>query len=516
MSRTIIGAVVTVAIVTLTALTYVVVQSGLEARVRDDAAALMQRGRLPQQALNNATLSALDVQKKVELLAKDPNVVAALRADNQIDRMREANLAFQRYVTGAAEPDILALVDRFGNIIAKDGVNKPVAGEFKGKDGGIAWPGLALSLGDQRIFLSEVWNYPGQGLLRVGIGSVVDNDVAGETPGEPSEGGAGTDDRAKVNVIGGVVLAYALSSKAARDQQTVLGADVAYFDSGQVFATSFRRGGDSSTEDTRMQGALAPTVKNAKVVPAALSGDAGVAVGGKVSAPGGPYLVAAIRMPRFASSHLPDDYPAVTAGALVLVPTQRDVPQHGTAGRLILVLGGVALVLALGAMFLTSRRILEQVDEIEVGVAEIINGNLERTFRPVGDDLDGLANGLNVMLARLLGRPEPGEEEMDEDGNPVVPGRVEFDDAAPKPDAGDPELAALAHEPEPDYYKRVYTEYLEARRQTGNPDEVSFEGFIAKLRVTEGKLKALHQCRAVRFRVVVSDNKVTLKPVPIF
>jgi hypothetical protein len=109
---------------------------------------------------------------------------------------------------------------------------------------------------------------------------------------------------------------------------------------------------------------------------------------------------------------------------------------------------------------------------------------------------------------------------MDEDGNPIVPGRVDFDDdaepeSAPAASASTADLAALAQEPEPDYYKRVYTEYLAARRAVGNPDEVSFEGFIAKLRVNEGKLKAQHQCKAVRFRVVTKDGKVTLKPVPI-
>jgi len=57
------------------------------------------------------------------------------------------------------------------------------------------------------------------------------------------------------------------------------------------------------------------------------------------------------------------------------------------------------------------------------------------------------------------------------------------------PPAPDPDLAALAQESEPDYYKRVYTEYLAARKATGHPDEVSFENFIAKLKVNEGKLK---------------------------
>ena len=150
-------------------------------------------------------------------------------------------------------------------------------------------------------------------------------------------------------------------------------------------------------------------------------------------------------------------------------------------------------------------------------MTDIINGNVDRTFRPVGLELDGLANGLNVMLARLLGRPEPGEEEFDEEGNPIIPGRVEFDEGAGEQVAQtDPALVALAQESEPDYYKRVFTEYVSARKAVGSPDDVSFENFIAKLKVNEGKLKAQYQCRAVRFRVVTKDNKVSLKPVPIF
>jgi hypothetical protein len=204
---------------------------------------------------------------------------------------------------------------------------------------------------------------------------------------------------------------------------------------------------------------------------------------------------------------------------MVLMSISDQTTNVGTVKLFILLLGGGALAIALFGMHLTSRRILHQVDDIELGVAEIINGNLDKTFRPVGEELDGLANGLNVMMARLLGRPEPGEEEYDEDGNPVIPGRVEFD-AAEDSNAGPPQppsdLAALAQEPEPDYYKRLFTEYVDARKQTGHPDDVAFEAFIAKLRVNEGKLKAQYQCKAVRFRVVLKDDKVTLKPVPIF
>jgi hypothetical protein len=214
---------------------------------------------------------------------------------------------------------------------------------------------------------------------------------------------------------------------------------------------------------------------------------------------------------------MPKDYPKVTAGAMVLSPIADASNVGGTIKLLVILVGFGALAIALVGLYLSHRRLMAQVDGIEQGVTDIINGNVDRTFRPVGPELDGLANGLNVMLARLLGRPEPGEEEFDEDGNPIIPGRVEFEEGeeGAKPQT-DPDLAMLAQESEPDYYKRVFTDYVAQRKAVGSPDDVSFENFIAKLKVNEGKLKAQFQCRAVRFRVVTKDGKVTLKPVPIF
>ena len=59
-------------------------------------------------------------------------------------------------------------------------------------------------------------------------------------------------------------------------------------------------------------------------------------------------------------------------------------------------------------------------------------------------------------------------------------------------------------------------EYVEARGSLGESvDSVSFESFVTKLRVNEANLKAKYQCSAIRFKVIVKGNTVTLKPVPI-
>ena len=140
----------------------------------------------------------------------------------------------------------------------------------------------------------------------------------------------------------------------------------------------------------------------------------------------------------------------------------------------------------------------------------------------VNADFDGLANALNVMLARLLGRPEPGDETFDDDGNLASAGKVLLDNdtgavaALGGQIATDAETLALAKEPEADYYARLFREYVDARTKAGEKvDGVSFESFCAKLRLNEANLKKKYNCKGVRFRVQAKDGQVTLKPVPI-
>jgi hypothetical protein len=124
------------------------------------------------------------------------------------------------------------------------------------------------------------------------------------------------------------------------------------------------------------------------------------------------------------------------------------------------------------------------------------------------------------MLARILGRPEPGEEPLEEgNGGATGTGKVVLDESAapggPKM-SNDPEIVALAGEPEATYYRRIYDEYIAARKAAGESVEsISFESFTAKLRLNEANLKKKYKAKAVRFRVVTKNGQVSLKPVPI-
>lgn len=496
MSRTVIAAVVAAVIAVLTGIAYFVASTSFEERLRREADAKLVRAYQVVQQLNQ--LEGIDISNKAERLAAEKEFVAALKTDSGTERQSQARLGFQKFTAdekqGDVRPDIIALVDASGNMLAMNEVPTVVARQWKNDKDESIIPALNAVLG-KKLIVSDIWKYGDKGMMKIGVAPVIDPDapISAKDP----EG---------VVIIGAIVVAYAQTAREAQKDRQLLGTEIAYYDGNNVVATSFTRG--LGREDT----AKARQVTELLASGAITEGGAQRRLA-RVAIDGAEYLAAAVKMPRSSTRKLPADYPPVTAGAVVLAPITDPDNTAATVKLFIALLGGGAIAMALLGLYLAHRRLLAQVDQIEVGVTDIINGNVDRTFRPVGLELDGLANGLNVMLARLLGRPEPGEEELDDDGNPIFQGRVEFDEG----DGGtDPDLAALAQESEPDYYKRVYTEYLAARRTSGNPDEVSFENFIAKLKVTEGKLRAQHQCRAVRFRVVMKDGKVSLKPVPIY
>jgi len=501
MSRTIIAAVVAVVIAVLTAIAFFITSTSLDDKNRKEAEGQLRRAYGVVQQL--AQLEAIDVANKAERLAADKSFVVALKSENEFERAGQARLGFTRFTSnekeGDLKPDMIALVDANGLLVAMSDVSSVFARQWQ-KEGGKSGeetiiPALNVVLGS-RVIISDMWNDRGR-MMKIGVAPVIDYDAP--VPANDPDG---------VVIVGAIVVAYAQTAQQAQQDRRLLGTDIAYYDSQRVVASSFTKVG-TNEEDTVKANQLSELIKSGRVKEG--SGQQQVTVDGAT------YYAAAVAMPRSTTNarRMPQDYPPITSGAILLAQVSDPSGAESIIKIFILCLGLGALAISLLGLFLTHRRLVNQVDQIELGVTDIINGNVDRTFRPVGPELDGLANGLNVMLARLLGRPEPGEEEFDEEGNPIIPGRVDFEEGEERP-AIDPDLASLAKESEPDYYKRVFTEYVAARKAAGSPDDVSFENFIAKLKVNEGKLKAQYNCRAVRFRVVTKDNKVSLKPVPIF
>jgi len=167
------------------------------------------------------------------------------------------------------------------------------------------------------------------------------------------------------------------------------------------------------------------------------------------------------------------------------------------------------ILLVMVFMAAVARHFVSIEDQVELGVNEVINGNLDYTFDAQGE-FEGLANALNVMLARLLGRPEPGEEEDgDQSWRPDV---IAVDELA-----ADATLAKqLAAEAEDAYFARLYQEFVDARARLNLTVEgITQEGLTQKLRANEAMLKAKNKCRMVRFVVTATGGRVSFRPIRI-
>ncbi|MEQ9496933.1 MAG: MXAN_5187 C-terminal domain-containing protein [Deltaproteobacteria bacterium] len=63
------------------------------------------------------------------------------------------------------------------------------------------------------------------------------------------------------------------------------------------------------------------------------------------------------------------------------------------------------------------------------------------------------------------------------------------------------------------HYRSVYDQFVGSKAQLGESvDSITYEGFRSKLRSSEQALLDRHQCRAVRFQVLVRDRTVSLRP----
>jgi hypothetical protein len=483
MSRAKLAAVVAVLLAAITATAYTLTTSSLEKKIKEDVKNQVSRKR--DLLFQTASLESLDLMKRADGFARTPGIAAGLaQADPKqaelavAQGIREALLNVSQKTSkdkGGEEeekPDFLAVVNKDGQLVAIDPAG-PFPTDWKTK-----YPTVAQSL-EKRRTAKDIWQWE-QATMKVGVAPVVD--------------------RTTNEVLGAVVVAYPLSAEEAAHNASLLGAQVAYFFDKRLRATSFGKSGAPE------EGPIAKALFEGGLAKAAIEGKSDVR---EVSVNGERYMMSAAPFPLNMTDR--------TSGAAVMISLSDSLAPVGSVKVAILLLGLAGLVIAVLGIFLTARFMLAPAEEIELGVTEIINGNIDYTFRPAGADFDGLANALNVMLARLLGRPEPGDEEYDDQGN-VIGGtaRVVMSEAVEPADPKDAEALKLANEPEADYYRRIFNEYTEARKSQGDKLEgVTFESFTAKLRMNEANLKKKYEARAVRFKVVVKDGQTTLKPVPI-
>ncbi len=161
------------------------------------------------------------------------------------------------------------------------------------------------------------------------------------------------------------------------------------------------------------------------------------------------------------------------------------------------------------------------------GAHKIIIGDKDYQFSSDNDYYNAIGQTLNLMIAILLGKYIPEDEDelegvsaisKNKTGNFPTPGAmmIETMTETSKPDQT-VDASTADEEDEETYYARLFKEFVQAKVAVG--DDVSMvtkDKMVAKLRKTEAKLIEKHGCKKVRFSVRTEVSKVTLKPTPIW
>ena len=309
-------------------------------------------------------------------------------------------------------------------------------------------------------------------------------------------------------VEGALVIAYEITTAETRKEHDQFGTHVVYFKDKDIMAFSFSLGGAAGKEDASKADALKQAL---------FASDALKHVNKSMTdqKPSEPFQITFLNETYDAiAGFLPGQLSHSNSGFVVLSSLTKAKEPVNRIRWMLMIMGIFSMIFVLGGMYVITRHFINAEDKLELGVSEIINGNLEYIFEGKGE-FEGLANAINVMLARLLGRPEPGEE-MDEDEamlDPMVLLFGEMDEA----DSGSEMAGTLAAEIEEAYLARLYKEYVDMRQEYGLPIEgLELDYFIQKLKANTTLFKAKYKADNLRFAVDTDDEgRVALKPVRI-
>ena len=494
MHRMKIGLVAAVVLLGLTLGVYSSVTRDLHDAAIDDVETAVARAQRMHQSI--ARLESLDFANLVSGLSRRPAVVGVFDKSDETGRRQAAfeqceglNAFLQ---TGAArKADFVAILDSRGTVVARDlNVNANYGEDWRSQ-----YPALGTALKGEAT--KDVWTFAGR-MTRVAAAPIALPD--------------GT-------IRGALVIGYVITARDAQSKSELLGSEVAYFHNGKVHTSSFisEGTGENAKEDGNKTQALnailfqSPEAWGKQAVQKGTKSDLF-----HLTLDGREFAAVAAPLQGNAFDK--------TSGVVVLGSISDQLDSVSGAGIKVIGLGLLAILVAVAASVMTAVRFIKPLDKIELGVAEIINGNIDYTFKPIGPDFEGLSNGLNVMLARLLGRDEPSEDDVEEEADESQRWRsdqVLVEEIAPEQSSGqpsaDPTVQSLAQENEAGYYTRVFNEYVAALKSQSKPTAgITVQAFTAKLRLIEGGLKQKWKARMVRFRVVTQGDQVTVRPVPIF
>jgi hypothetical protein len=484
MHRMKIGLIAAVALAGLTAIFHVSITATLKDSIRQNVESRVARAQRIYRDISQ--LSGLKLANLASERARSPGVLAVFDKADPAARQSAAyevcEKLNQQLKQDGRKADIVAILDANGKIVGRDlNPNADVGLDLRAK-----YPAVARAL--QGVAVKDVWTWQDR-VHEIAVAPVV---------------------KADNTVVGAALFAWVVSAVTAQANRDLLDTDIGFFHAGKVYASSFVSSVDASKEDV----AKSQTLSNLL-----FAGGKPAEIALQKATPT-PVMSWEIEGHEFAAvaAPIPGNFADKTSGFVVLASLSEGMADVHAAGMKIVWLGLLAIIVAIVTATLTARRFVAPLDKIELGVAEVINGNIDYTFKPVGQDFEGLSNSLNVMLARLLGREEPNEEavEEDEDGGKqkwradamVI---AETDGSAPAAT-----VAALAEESEAAYYPRLFGEYLSTLQKLGQPSEgMSVLSFMAKLSLTEAGLREKWECKVVRFLLTAQGNQISFRPVKI-
>jgi hypothetical protein len=92
----------------------------------------------------------------------------------------------------------------------------------------------------------------------------------------------------------------------------------------------------------------------------------------------------------------------------------------------------------------------------------------------------------------------------------------ELTEASSAPVIPEPQTESSALSPDEAHVREVFTEYVAARRQCGEPTaSLTLDKFRAKLATNREQLIAKYACRTARFSVYIKDGKASIKATPV-
>ena len=497
MYRIRIGLIAAALILVATAFLFLWVTSDMKAAATKDANDKVLRAEKVYKDISQ--LRSLDLANFAAERGRKPSVVAVF--DKTEDTaLRQAAFDECEKLNGDLEregrkADILAILNSNGKIIARN--LDPEAGS--GEDLRAKYPAVAQAL--KGVPVKDIWTW------NLGGGKPGVHEVAIAPITRPDS-----------TIVGAILVAWVVSAKTAQNNRDLLGTEIGYFHAGTVHTSSFVSSADPLKEDVEKTQALGSLLfGDQKLAAAALSGGA---PGATASATQVAHWFLEGRDYAVLAAPMPGNFADKTSGFAVLAALPDGTSWMQSHAMKVLLLGLLAVIVALVVASLTARRFIGPLDKIELGVAEIINTNIDYTFKPVGPDFEGLSNSLNVMLARLLGREEPNEEAVEEEEEEGAADKrwkadlMSIDNTGGT--ASPATVAALAEESEAAYYPRLFNEYLNALRALGQPSGgLSVQAFMAKLSLAEAGLREKWECKSVRFQIVTDRGEISFKPVKI-